>query len=449
MSQVGSAPHSRHASSSSAGSSAARRTARSQSPNRDAPSFGRSSESTSSAASALRAILGGRPDRRVLPIAAISFTYSASFSTFWVYVGIYAVKGLHWPASRVGLLFLASAPAAAVANYFSGRVSDRVGRKPLIFWSFLASAANLVLLAWLGGKTAVAFALIILQGVIGAPAYSLDRVLVADVVAHSGEREPGFATVRVATNLGALVGPPLGALLVYLGGWDAFLLGISVLGIIGAVLTAVLIPDTRAVVRTVAQIGSLRSVLRDRPFALLLVSTLLAFIDYCGFETVLPVIAVSVYGLAPSTWGLLFVISPALVVLGQLRLTRTTARISPGPRLACATLLMGVPFLLLLVSASVGVIAVVIALFIVGEMVWMPTSQAVAAQLAPEQSRGTYFGALAAMTGPAWTLAPFVAFQLKEHAGVSSVWLLFAAIGVASALAGVAAVRAQASARPR
>jgi predicted MFS family arabinose efflux permease len=449
MSQVGSAPHSRHDSSSSGGSSAARRTARSQSPNGDAPSFGRSSASTSRAASALRAILGGRPDRRVLPIAAISFVYSASFSTFWVYVGIYAVKGLHWPASRVGLLFLASAPAAAVANYFSGRISDRVGRKPLIFWSFLASAANLALLAWLGGATAVAFGLIILQGVIGAPAYSLDRVLVADVVADADEREPGFATVRVATNLGALVGPPLGALLVYLGSWNAFLLGISALGIIGAVLTAALLPDRRPAVRTLAQVGSLRSVLRNRPFALLLVSTLLAFTDYCGFETVLPVIAVSVYGLGPSTWGLLVVISPALVVLGQLRLTRVTARVPIGPRLAAATLLMGLSFLLLLVSTSVAAIAVVIALFMVGEMVWMPTSQAVAAELAPEQSRGTYFGALAAMTGPAWTLAPFVAFQLKAHSGVRSVWLLFAAIGVASALAGAAAVRAQASARPR
>ena len=389
--------------------------------------------------------MGGRPDRRVLPIAAISFTYSASFSTFWVYVGIYAVEGLHWPASRVGLLFLASAPAAAVANYLSGRVSDRIGRKPLIFWSFLASAANLALLAWLGGTRAVAFGLIILQGVIGAPAFSLDRVLVADVV-DVADREPGFATVRVATNLGALVGPPLGALLVYAGGWNAFLLGIAALGIAGAILTAALLRETRPAPQD--RPGSLRQVARDRPFALLLVSTLLAFTDYCGFETVLPVIAVSVYGLAPSTWGLLFVISPALVVLCQLRLTRATSRISPGPRLAGATLLMGLPFLLLLVSTSVGVIAAVIALFIVGEMVWMPTSQAVAAELAPVETRGTYFGALAAMTGPAWTLAPFIAFQLKAHAGVRSVCLFFAAIAIAAAFAGAGAVSAATRPRP-
>ena len=141
-----------------------------------------------------------------MPIVAISFTYSASFSTFWVYVGIYAVKGLQWPSGRVGLLFLASAPAAAVANYLSGRLSDFTGRKAPIVFSFFASAANLAALAWLGGTTGIAFSLIILQGVIGAPAFSLDRVLVADLVPESEGREPAYATVRVATNLGMLVG---------------------------------------------------------------------------------------------------------------------------------------------------------------------------------------------------------------------------------------------------
>ena len=135
-----------------------------------------------------RILFGGGLDRRVAPIVAVSFVYAASFSTFWVYVGIYAVKGLHWPTGRVGLLFLASAPAAAVANYLSGRISDRVGRRPLILGSFLASSANMILLTLLGETTALAFVLIIVQGVIGAPAYSLDRVLVADLVPDEESR---------------------------------------------------------------------------------------------------------------------------------------------------------------------------------------------------------------------------------------------------------------------
>ena len=389
-----------------------------------------------------RFVLGGEVRRSVRPVAAMSFAYYASFSTFWVYVGVYAVKGLHWPASRVGLLFLVSAPGAAAANYLSGRVSDRTGRKPLIVASFLGSAANMSLLAAFGHTTAVAFVLVVAQGVIGAPAFSLDRVLVADLVDNRAEREEAYAGVRVASNLGALVGPPLGALLVVLGGWTAFLLGIAAIGLAGGVFTALFVPGRPRVPDAEKGRGSLRAVVRDRPFALLLLSSLLAYGDYCGFETVLPVIAVASYGLAPSTWGLLVAISPALVVLGQLRLTRASGRMPPAPRIAAATLLMGLPFLALLVSTSVAVIAAVIVLFMAGEMVWMPTSQAVAAELAPEPLRGTYFGALSAMTGPAWTLAPFVAFELRDHAGVHAVWLLFAAIAVASAAAGAAAVRA-------
>jgi predicted MFS family arabinose efflux permease len=302
-------------------------------------------------------------------------------------------------------------------------------------------------LAALGHRTIAAFLLIVIQGVIGAPAYSLDRVVVTDLVPEEDRRERAYATVRVATNLGAFVGPPFAALLIYVGGWTSFLLGLSFLGAIGAYVATAFLPSTgRPTGDGLKDVGSLKVVRRDRPFVLLLVSTLLAFTDYCGFEAVLPVIAVTTYGLSPSSWGLLVVISPLLVVLLQLRLTRLTARVPTARRLGLAILLMGLPFLALTVSGNVAAIAIVIGLFMVGEMIWMPTSQAVAAQLAPPAARGTYFGALAAMTGPAWTLAPLIALELRAHAGVAPVWILFAGIGVAGSLAGFAAVRAAARA---
>jgi predicted MFS family arabinose efflux permease len=391
----------------------------------------------------VRSALGGELDRRVRSVVGVTFIYSASFSTFWVYVGVYAVKGLHWPASRVGVLFLLSAPAAAVANYLSGRISDRVGRKRPIVASFAASAANMVALSLLGHRTVIAFGLIVLQGVIGAPAYSLDRVLVADLVPEHDARETAYATVRVANNVGAFAGPPFAALLLLLGGWTSFLLGIAALGGLGAVLTTAFLPATGGRLELGQENGdALRLLVRDRPFALLLLSTLLAFTDYCGFETVLPVIAVTAYGVAPSTWGALVVISPLLVVFGQLRLTRASARIPAATRLGAAILLMGLPFLALLASDGVALIVAVIVAFVVGEMLWAPTAQSVAARLAPPAARGTYFGALAAMTGPAWTLAPLVALQLRAAAGVGSVWVLFAAVAVAGSAAGIAAVKA-------
>jgi predicted MFS family arabinose efflux permease len=384
-------------------------------------------------------LLGGGVDPRIRPVVAVSFTY-AVFSTFWVYVGVFAVKGLGASAADVGLVFLLTAPAAALANYLSGAVSDQLGRRGLIIGSFVGSAANMTVLRLVGERFSVAFALIVVQGVIGAPAYSLDRVLVADFVPEPEEREPAYATVRVANNLGILVGPPLAALAIHVGGWSAFLLGLAVVAVVGAVVTLIAVPrraahGERPRTRVLGVVG------RDRPFVLLLLSTLLGFAIYVGYETVLPVIAVSAYGLAASTWGLLLVIAPLLVVVGQLRLTRASARVPAGTRLAIAMLLMGLPFLALIVAANVAVIAAVIVIFVVGEMLWIPTSQALAADLAPPRLRGAYFGAFAAMTGPAWTLVPFIALRLRAQLGVAAVWLFFAVAGLAGAGVGVTAAR--------
>jgi predicted MFS family arabinose efflux permease len=66
-------------------------------------------------------------DRRVLPVVPVTLVYNLAFSTFWVYVGVFAVDGLGWRPQQVGLLFLISAPPAAIANYLSGRISDVSG----------------------------------------------------------------------------------------------------------------------------------------------------------------------------------------------------------------------------------------------------------------------------------------------------------------------------------
>jgi hypothetical protein len=104
-------------------------------------------------------------------------------------------------------------------------------------------------------------------------------------------------------------------------------------------------------------------------------------------------------------------------------------------------LLMGLPFLALIAAGDVAVVAAVIVVFVVGDMLWIPTSQSLVAELAPPPLRGTYFGALSAMTGPAWTLIPLAALQLRAAAGVAAVWIFFAVTSVIGAAVGFVAVR--------
>ena len=103
------------------------------------------------------------------------------------------------------------------------------------------------------------------------------------------------------------------------------------------------------------------------------------------------------HGLPPALWGVLVIVNPLMVTVFQLRLTRRVSHIAPAVKLAVAMPLMGVPFLLLSVSSAIPVVLFVIFLFVLGEMLWVPTSQSVVAGLAPADVRGAYMARSAAV----------------------------------------------------
>jgi MFS family permease len=83
--------------------------------------------------------------------------------------------------------------------------------------------------------------------------------------------------------------------------------------------------------------------------------------------------------------------------------------------------------------------------FVVGEMLWVPTSQAIAAELAPEDLRGAYMGAFNSTGSLGFALGPFIGLQLLDitepETSDGSAWYFFAGISVAAAIAGAVAVR--------
>ena len=82
-------------------------------------------------------------------------------------------------------------------------------------------------------------------------------------------------------------------------------------------------------------------------------------------------------------------------------------------------LLMGLPFLLLGVSSAIPLIVFVLVLFVIGEMLWVPTSQAVVAGLAPDDLRGAYMGAFGGTAAMGFALAPFLGLQVRSEVAVT------------------------------
>jgi dipeptide/tripeptide permease len=70
--------------------------------------------------------------------------------------------------------------------------------------------------------------------------------------------------------------------------------------------------------------------------------------------------------------------------------------------------LMGLPFLLMPGDDSLPVVALITFVFVIGEMLWVPSSQAIVARLAPVDLRGAYMGAFGSTAAVAFALAPYL-----------------------------------------
>jgi predicted MFS family arabinose efflux permease len=80
----------------------------------------------------------------------------------------------------------------------------------------------------------------------------------------------------------------------------------------------------------------------------------------------------------------------------------------------------------------------VIALFVLGEMLWVPTSQAVVAALAPADIRGAYMGVFGSTWSIGWALTPFLGLQIRNAYGDATMWMC---VGVVAGVLGLLAAR--------
>jgi MFS family permease len=382
----------------------------------------------------VRRIFGGEVDEAIRPLVLLQAFGSLSASALFSFLGIWALQRLDASETGLGLAYLAMAGSAIVTGVIGGHLSDRVGRRPmmLIGRGFFCLTSLGALAA--GDNTLAGLSVIAATGALSSLGDAADSAMVADLVAPA-DREQAYAALRVAANMGVVLGPPIGGLLLA-GSWNTLFIGAAGLSAISWALAWRLIP-TRG--RFTPERGEkserISVVFRDRPFMTLLGGAVLAWMVYVGFELLLPISVVEHHGIDRSLWGAIAIVNPLLVALLQLRVTNATTRFEPATRMVASLMLMGPPFLLFGVSDALPIVVAVVVVFVFGEMLWVPTMQAVVADRAPAAQRGAYMGAFSATSGAAFALTPLVGLQVLGRAGDQAMWGLIASIAVIGAIA--------------
>lgn len=87
-------------------------------------------------------------NKNVLLLSYCRASFSSAQSIFLALFSIYFVNQLGYSESTVALLFTVRGLANAVSRYPAGRISDRIGRKPLMYSAFALLVVSFILIAF-------------------------------------------------------------------------------------------------------------------------------------------------------------------------------------------------------------------------------------------------------------------------------------------------------------
>ncbi len=161
------------------------------------------------------------------------------------------VKGMGANAFELGLMVALFSLAQVIAAPLWGRLSDRVGFKPVLIAGMVGYAFSYYLLIW-SPNLQVLMLTRVVGGLLSASAFPSAQAYVVELT--SGEKRGyGMANMAAASNLGFLLGPALGSLFSIFGIRAAFAIGgslILVTGVLGAVLLPASGKRTSVIVET-------------------------------------------------------------------------------------------------------------------------------------------------------------------------------------------------------
>ncbi|MDX3854585.1 MFS transporter [Streptomyces sp. AK02-01A] len=381
-------------------------------------------------------------------LMANQFAINLAFYMLMPYLAAHLAGGLGLAAWAVGLVLGVRNLSQQGMFLIGGTLADRFGYKAPIMAGCLLRTGGFALLGWVDQLPA----LIVASAATGFAGALFNPAVRAYLAAEAGERRvAAFATFNVYYQAGMVLGPPVGLVLLA----SDFRLVCTVAALVFAALTLLQWRALPARGGEKAEEGPTglparwRTVLANRPFLLFSLAMTGSYVLTFQVYLALPLAAAGALGPdGAKATGALFVVSAAVTVAGQLRLTGwVTRRWSPHGALVTGLTVMGLAFVPLALvpagdggAARLGVLAALTAAVValaLGSAVVYPFEMDTVVALSGNRLVATHYGFYNTVSGLGVTLGNLATGALwdvaERHHVLWLTWIALTGTGLACA----------------
>lgn len=346
---------------------------------------------------------------------------------------------LHADETTIGFLIAVYSLMQFLLMPFWGRLSDKIGRRPVLLISLFASFAGYVIWGFSNSLPLLFLARIVAGA--GNANLAVAQAYVADVTSEEN-RTKGMAMIGIAFGLGFVLGPAIGGFCSHLGlnvvGYIA-----AALSLVDLIFTAAILPEPQkrsnaATERYGLGIDFYLKTVQNPRFRESLLIFFLSTFAFAGMETTLVLLTKDYFGFTPIQNSMLFVYVGVLILLVQGGLVRRMTKKNIEKRMISAgTLITAFGLALAPAFHNVPMLCVALFLLALGSGINTPSNQSILSKLAPTEKMGGILGVGQSVATLGRILGPALAGFAYQHYGPAvPYWVGAAVMLIACAFSG-------------
>jgi predicted MFS family arabinose efflux permease len=356
-----------------------------------------------------------------------------------LFLSIYLTNVLGFTLGQAGIVMSCFGLGSVVGSFAGGKLTDRFGYYPVMFWSLLISGAFFFLLMQM--KTLIGFCSVTFLLTMVGDMFRPANFAAINAYSKPENQTRSLSLIRLAINLGFSAGPAVGGLIaVSLGYQWIFVIDGGTCMAAAVLFALIMAKKERNKKKEQKEQTAVQEVAlpahRDKRFMLFMFFMLLQAIAFMQLFTTLPKFYKDHFLMNEDQIGLLMALNGLLIAVLEMPIIfAVEKRFSQLSMIAFGAFLIMLSYLLFNIFPFwTGVVILSMLAITFGEIINFPFTNAWAINRSTSSNRGQYMGIYTMTFSIAHVIAPTLGMQIAQHFGYQALWYVISVFGMGAYL---------------